>query len=186
QAVRILSIARDVRSLHGAANRVERPARVDHAGASAIARRFRAWLWFAAGRSSFIYRRTFSSLFPIPIPGVSVGCHWKLAASESAIQGSVPDVVWVARVSFLFVSFLEQGCGAKLGWTGLPRFWTAGSLLLAGPSRGLCHPTARRGRRGIDWADHEYGGAQYGLAARGWIQVTAKRSQQPDARLEKR
>src|SRR5919198_5659318 len=114
-----------------------------------------------------------------------MGRHWKLAAGESAVQGSIPDVVWVARVSFLFVPLLEQSCGAKLGWARLPRFRIVGNLLLVGASRGECSLTARRGDCDTCWIDHECCGARYRLAARSWIQVAAKRSKQPDARLEK-
>src|SRR4029077_10901427 len=136
--------------------------------------------------SSFVYWRTFSGLFAISIPRIGVGRYRKLAAGESAIQGSVPDVVWVARVRFLFVSFLKQGCGAKLGWARLARLWTSGNLLLVGTSRGECPLTPRRDDRDTGWIDHERGGPQYRPAARGWIQIAAKRPKRPDARLEKR
>src|SRR6188472_1955999 len=79
-----------------------------HAWISAIARRYRARIWFAPCRSSFVYWPTFPGLFAISLPGIGVGRYRKLATGESAIQGSVPDVVWVAGVSFLFVSFLKQ------------------------------------------------------------------------------
>src|SRR5436190_6469808 len=134
QASRILSIAWHIRSLHGAADHVERTARLGHVCAFAIARRYRAWLWLAPCRSCFVYWRTFSRLLAISLPGIGVGRYRKLATGESAIQGSIPDVVWVARVSFLFVSFFKQSCGAKLGWACLPGFWTAGNLLLVGAS----------------------------------------------------
>src|SRR4029450_10423307 len=58
QAFRILSITRDVRPLHIAADRLERATRVGDACASAIARRHRARLWFPPCRSSFVYWRT--------------------------------------------------------------------------------------------------------------------------------
>src|SRR5262249_5015248 len=169
QASRILSIGRHVRSLYGATHHMECPARMDHACASSVARRNRARLRLAPCRSSFVYRPTFSGLLSTPIPGAVVGSHRKLAAGDSGIQGSVPDVVWAACVSFLFASFFKQGCRSKLGRASPPRLWTPGNLLLVGACRVECALTPHCGYRDTGRVDHEHGGTRYRLAAHGWI-----------------
>src|SRR5947207_875550 len=136
--------ARYVRSLHRPADCVERAARLDHADTSAIARRRRTGVCFPSIRSSFISRRAFSCLFAISVSRNRVGGDRKLAARESAIQGAVPDVVWIAGVLLLPPPVDQQERCAELGLPRLPRLRLAGGLFLVGTPRSERHVAALR------------------------------------------
>ena len=93
-----------VRSLHDSADCVERAARLDHAGAFALARESRPRLWLSSNRGALVCRGTLHRLFAAAISGIGVGRDRKLAAHQSAIQSSVLNVVWFAGVWFLLAS----------------------------------------------------------------------------------
>src|SRR5438093_696959 len=179
-------ITRCVRPLHRSADNLESATCVGHTGASAFAGKSRPRLWFSSSRGIFVSRSALSGVLAISLPGPGLGCHRKLAKGQSAIQSAVLDVVWVAGVSLLFASVSKQSCRAKLGRTCISGFRSFGNSFLVGKTRTQRYVTDRRCRGDAGWALDEYRRPEHRFVAHGWIQVQAKRSKRPDARMEKR
>ena len=123
-------------------------------------------------------------------PFLFLALAWGVLGSWRRVnkQFKVLFLMWFGLPVFLFYLCLSLNKAAAPNWDALA-FLGFGLLAIyywRERTRDERPPAARRGHRDIRWADHEYDCARYGLAARGWIQVTAKRSKQPDARLEKR
>src|SRR5207253_2996871 len=101
-------------------------------------------------------------------------------------QGVVSNVVWTAGVRLLFPPIDQQKRRAELGCAGLPRFRFARNLFLVGTSRKELGLATLREHSLAGRANHERDRIGHRLAPHRWLSVAAKRSERPDARLEKR
>ena len=80
QAAWLIRVARPVRRLHDPADRLEFAARLDHAGAFAIAWKSRSGFRISPIRAADVSRPTFSRLFTFAFCGPGLGRHPQLAA----------------------------------------------------------------------------------------------------------
>src|SRR5262249_16377641 len=167
----------DVRSLHDSADRLECATRLDYAGGFAIAGESRPGLWLASDRGALIPGSTSHRLFASALPGVGLGCDSKLAAHQSTIQNSFPDVVRFASVCFLLASILEQKRCSELGWPCVLWFRISRDIFLVGTRSDERSFTDMRWHCRRSRVDHERSRIEHRFAAGSWLSAAAKRSE---------